>query len=144
MADRKVQVFFYGSFMSLKVLQDAGLKKRAFAPACIHGYELTMQPHANLSESGDGIVFGILANMTHKELGMLYDSHASTITHATYQPEAMMVFTRGGKMVPALVYMAADEEAGAPDEAYVDDILKSCTSYGFPSWYLERIASFKP
>ncbi|NVJ97076.1 MAG: gamma-glutamylcyclotransferase [Alphaproteobacteria bacterium] len=143
MADRKVQVFFYGSFISLKVLEEAGLKKRPFAPACVHGYELVIQPHANLVEGGDGVVYGILANMTHAELDILYNTHIKNFASATYRPEAMMVFTRGGKMVPALVYISSDMKPGFADNEYVDKVLKAATSYGFPKWYLERIEAFK-
>ncbi|NVJ70543.1 MAG: gamma-glutamylcyclotransferase, partial [Alphaproteobacteria bacterium] len=135
MANRKVQVFFYGSFISLSVLEEAGIKKRAFAPACIQGYEMLMQPHANLHENGDGIVYGILANLTHDELDTLYHSHIETITTATYKPEAMLVHTRGGKIVPALVYVSDDMEPKQAENAYIDKVLKAATSYGFPKWY---------
>lgn len=141
--DRKVQVFFYGSFISLSVLEGAGLKKRAFAPASVHGYELVIQPSANMVEAGDGVVYGILANLTHAELETLYGKHLGTFTEATYQPEAMMVFTRGGKMTPAMVYISHDMKPGFADNDYVDRILKAATSYGFPKWYLERIECFK-
>lgn len=143
MAERKVQVFFYGSFMNLKVLEEAGLKKRPFAPACIHGYELTVQPHANITESGDGVVYGILANMTHSELEVLYGGHLASITDAPYHPEAMLVFTRGGKIAPAMVYIATDMKPGIADGAYIDRLIKAASDYGFPAWYRERIASFK-
>lgn len=142
-ADRKVQVFFYGSFMNLKVLEEAGLKKRPFAPACVHGYELVVQPHANITEAGDGVVYGILANMTHAELDDLYGKTLGSFTDATYQPEAMLVFTRGGKIAPAMVYVAHDMKPGIADGAYVDRLIKAASDYGFPDWYRERIASFK-
>lgn len=144
MADRKVQVFFYGSFISLNALEAAGLTKRAFAPACINGYELVIQPHANIVEGGDGIVYGILANMTHAELDELYAKYISSLTNATYHPEAVLVSTRGGKIAPALVYICHKMEPGLADPAYIDTIVKAATSYGFPKWYVERISSFRP
>jgi cation transport regulator ChaC len=144
MADRKVQVFFYGSFITLNAFENAGLKKRAFAPAAVHGYELVIQPHATMVEAGDGVVYGTLANMTHKELDVLYGEHMATFTDAAYAPEAMMVTTRGGKIVPAMVYICTNMKPGIADKAYVDQILKAASSYGFPAWYQERIASFRP
>ena len=143
MAARKVQVFFYGSFMNLRVLEEAGIPKRPFAPAAIHGYELVIQPHANITEAGDGVVYGILANITHAELETLYSTHLGTITTAHYLPEATLVSTRGGKIVPAMVYIAHDMTPALADNAYVDRILKPASDYGFPSWYQERIAAFK-
>lgn len=144
MADRKVQVFFYGSFISLSVLEAAGLKKRAFAPAAVNGFELVIQPHANMVEGGDGVVYGILANLTHAELDKLYGTHLGTFTSSAYHPEAVLVSTRGGKIAPAMTYICQDMEPGIAEAAYVDKILKAATSYGFPKWYVERIASFKP
>ena len=142
MADRKLQVFFYGGYMNMKVLEDAGIKKRAFAPASIHGYELVIQPYANIIEAGDGVVYGILANMTHAELATLYGDNIK-LTGTPYLPEAMLVFTRGGKIAPAMVYIAKGMIPGNADNAYVDGILKPAETYGFPAWYREKIASFK-
>lgn len=144
MADRKVQVFFYGSFINLQVLEEAGLKKRAFAPACIHGYEMLMQPVANLRENGDGVVYGILVNLTHAELDTLYTKHIATITDYVYKPEAIFVATRGGKIVPALVYVCDNMKPEQAENAYIDKVLKAATSYGFPGWYLDHIKSHRP
>lgn len=141
-SDRKVQVFFYGSFMSLPMLQKAGIAKRPFAPASITGFELIIAPHANLVESGDGVVYGILANMTHVELIQLYQTHRIKLTDTPYLPEAVMVHTRGGKMLPAMVYMAATEMSGKPDPEYLKLMADAARNYGFPKWYQDRIASF--
>ncbi|WP_417449338.1 gamma-glutamylcyclotransferase [Kordiimonas sp.] len=143
MADRKLQVFFYGGYMNMKVLEDAGIKKRAFAPASINGYELVIQPYANIVEAGDGVVYGILANMTHAELATLYGDNINKLTGTAYLPEAMLVFTRGGKIAPAIVYIADDMTPGKADNDYVDSILKPAEAYGFPAWYREKITAFK-
>lgn len=142
MSARKVQVFFYGSFMSLPMLEKAGIAKRAFAPASISGFELVVSPHANLVDSGDGVVYGILANMTHVELIKLYQTHRLKLTDTPYMPEAVMVHTRGGKMVPAMVYMGTEETSGKPDPTYINLMLKAAKDYGFPRWYQDHIASF--
>lgn len=143
MAERKLQVFFYGGYMNMKTLEDLGVAKRAFAPASIHGYELVIQPHANIVEAGDGVVYGILANMTHAELDKLYGDNINQRLGVPYLPEAMLVFTRGGKITPAIVYVAHDMKPGFADSDYVDTIMKPAETYGFPRWYIERIASFK-
>lgn len=142
MRARKVQVFFYGSFMSLPVLQEAGIAKRAFAPASICGFEMVIAPHATLVDAGDGVVFGILANLTHAELEKLYSSHAATITDTNYLPEAVLVQTRGGKMVSAMTYISAETEGGKPDKSYMNLMKKAARDYGFPKWYQAHIASF--
>lgn len=142
MRARKVQVFFYGSFMSLPVLEAAGINKRAFAPAHISGFEIVIAPHATLVEAGDSIVYGILANLTHSELEKLYTSHAATITDMQYRPEAVLVHTRGGKTVPAMTYISTDAAGTAPDASYMNNMKKTAKDYGFPRWYQDHIASF--
>lgn len=144
MNDRKIQVFLYGSSINLDVLSKAGLKKRAFAPAMLLGFELTIQPVANLVENGDGVVFGILANFTHSEIETLVASHTPSLTDAPYQVEPVIVRTRGGRTVPALTYLSADMAPGMADKAYISRILKPAKNYGFPSWYIERIKAFLP
>ena len=143
MRARKVQVFFYGSFMSLPVLKAAGIGKRAFAPAAVPGFEMVISPHATLVDAGDGVVYGILANLTHAELDKLYTTHATKITGALYQPEAVTVHTRGGKMVPAMTYISTETEGGKPEKAYINLIKKAAKDYGFPKWYQAHIASFE-
>jgi len=144
MAARKVQIFFYGSYINLSVLEEAGIKRRAFAPAAVHGFEIQVKPLANLVEGGDGVVYGILANLTHEELDKIYRHATGAMKGHIYEPEAVIVHTRGGKTVPAMVYICHDMETEAPDPAYVDRILKSARDYGFPKWYQERLAGFKP
>ncbi|MCJ9428603.1 gamma-glutamylcyclotransferase [Kordiimonas marina] len=143
MAARKVQVFFYGSYINLSALEEAGIKRRAFAPAAIHGFVIEVKPLANLVEGGDGVVYGILANLTHDELDQIYRHATDTLKGHVYNPEAVIVHTRGGKTVPAMVYICHEMEAGKADPAYVERILESARSYGFPKWYQERLASFK-
>lgn len=142
MQARKVQVFFYGSFMSLPKMQEAGLAKRAFAPAHITGFELVITPHANLIDAGDGVVYGILANMTHTELIQLYKTHALKMTEVPYLPEPVMVHTRGGKIVPAITYISTEFPGGKPDPDYLALMAKAAKDYGFPRWYQDHIAAF--
>lgn len=143
MIERKIQVFLYGSAINLDVLSKAGLKKRAFAPASLAGFDLVVQPVANLVENGDGVVFGILANFTHEEIATLTDNHTPSLTAATYNPEPVIIRTRGGKIVPALTYLSVDLTPGFADSDYIDRILKPAKNYGFPRWYLERIEAFR-
>jgi len=144
MADRKIQVFLYGATMNLDALADAGLKKRAFAPGMLLGFDLIIQPVANLVENGDGIVFGILANFTHPEMEQLLGNHIGKYTKAEYLPEPVLIRTRGGKIVPALTYMSTDLKPGFAEADYIDLIAGPAKKYGFPKWYLERIDAFKP
>jgi len=144
MGERKIQVFLYGSSINLDVLSKAGLKKRAFAPAALAGFDLIIQPVANLAENGDGVVYGILANFTHEEIRILTGSHTPSLTTATYNPEPVIVRTRGGKIVPAITYISVDMTPVSADNEYINQLLKPAQNYGFPRWYLERIEAFRP
>ena len=144
MSERKIQVFLFGAAISLKTLEDAGLAKRAFAPACIMGFDLVIQPIANLVEAGDGIVYGILANFTHAELATLSAYHLSEITSADFFVEPVLVQTRGGKIVPAITHISTNLPPAHADEKYIDGIVKAASTYGFPKWYMERIEKFRP
>jgi cation transport regulator ChaC len=143
MAARKIQVFLYGSAINLDVLSKTGLKKRAFAPAMLAGFDLIIQPVANLAENGDGTVYGILANFTHEEIEALVGNHTQSLTEATYHPEPVIVRTRGGKIVPAITYISTDLKPGFADSDYIDRIIKPAKNYGFPVWYLDRIEAFR-
>ena len=143
MSERKVHVFFYGPFMSRELLEKAGVSKRAFAPATLPGFDFVIAPRATLVDSGDGVVYGILANLTHNELLKLYKTHLPAQTETPYLPEAVLVKTRGGKIVPATVYLASETVTGTPSNEYVDNLAQIADSYGFPQWYVERIQSFK-
>ncbi len=144
MVERKIQVFFYGALMSSDVMQSLGIKRRAFAPAQISGYELIIGSSATLVDSGDGIVYGILANLTHTELKQVYESHTSSVGLAGYVPEPVLVQTRGGKVVASLTYIMPEVENAAPRPGYVEKILEAAKSYGFPAWYRTHIQRFLP
>lgn len=142
MRARKIQVFFYGSFMNLAVLKEAGLPKRPFAPATLLGFELHIAPLATLVDAGDGVVYGILANFTHDELELLYDKYGKTLTDNPYQSEPVIVHTRGGKWVAALTHLTSDIQGGDPAPEYLESIRKAAADYGFPRWYQDHIAAF--
>ncbi len=143
MSARKIQVFLYGAAISLKVLEAAGLPKRAFAPASITGFDLIIQPVANLVEAGDGIVYGILANFTHAELTILKEYHLSQVTNIDYNVEPVFVTTRGGKIVPAITHISTNLTPASAENDYIDSILKAASTYGFPKWYMDRIEKFR-
>lgn len=144
MTERKIQVFFYGALMSLDVMQAVGIKKRAFAPAHVNGYELAVGAGATLIDSGDGITYGILANLTHAELKQVYATHGTSVGVAGYVPEPVLVHTRGGKIVAGLTYVKPGAEDGSPRPGYVEKILDAAENYGFPAWYKAHIAAFVP
>lgn len=140
---RRVNVFFYGSYMNFDVLAKFGIGERHYEVVQLPGYELTIGSAANVVKSGLERVFGIIVPLTHAELQTLYGSEAQDQLGAQYLPEPVMVVTSTGDLVPSLCYITYDPVDGRPSVTYIDSILKAGRLYRFPSAYIRHIESFK-
>ena len=143
MTESKVATFFYGSYMNLEVLKEVELIPDQVEVARLPGFDIRIQPLANLVRSDQHTVFGILIFSTHPELERLY-SHAKDVLGSVYFPEPVLTQTLDGKLLPALCYLAPVMEPRPPGNEYIDRIMISGRQYGFPSWYLEKLESFRP
>lgn len=143
MIERKVWTFFYGSYMNLSVLKEISLIPERWETAKLNGFEIRIQPRANLVATDRHCVYGIIATATHDELARLY-AHAQNTLGETYLPEAVLVETIGGKWTPALCYIATAMQARPAENDYIDRIVNPAKEYGFPSWYIEHLESFRP
>jgi hypothetical protein len=143
MAEPRVWVFFYGSYINLKVLREVDYTPEKWEVARLAGFDIRIQPRANLVRSEQHCVYGILATGTHAELGRLY-AHAKDVLGEVYLPEAVLAETRDGKWKPATCYIcpAMDPRPGAND--YIDRIVAPAREYGFPAWYIDRLEKFRP
>ena len=137
--NEKVSVFFYGSFINLGVLGEVGLVPEDVRVAKLEGYDILIQPVANLVHSSGNTVFGVVCRATHAELESLY----RRTWVETYLPHPVLVETMEGVRVPALCYLSPSREVTAADRHYLDRILGPAREYGFPAWYLERIEQFR-
>ena len=140
--ETKVKVFFYGSYINLDVLREADLVPDRIEVARLPGFDLAIAPRANLIASDRHTVYGILTAATHRELERLYREHAHGKLGEVYLPEAVLVHTLDGRLVPAMTYICHDMQPRPAERAYVDRIHTPAKSLGFPGWYLERIAAF--
>jgi len=143
MPEPEVWTFFYGSYINLDVLREVDYTPRAYEPAQLPGFNITIRPLANLERSDQHTTYGIVATGTHAELARLYD-HAENILGGRYLPEAVLVQNLSGRWLPALTYIAPKLSTRPASTDYVDRILKPAREYGFPDWYLEHLESFKP
>ena len=141
MTATKVWVFFYGSYINMDVLREVDLAPEEFEVAKLYGFDIRIQPLANLVRSERHCVYGIAATATHDELDRLY-AHAKDVLGGNYLPEAVIVETRDGKMKPALCYIAPDMKPAAARPDYVKRIVGPAREYGFPDWYIVRLESF--
>ena len=140
---RKVWTFFYGSYINFDVLKEVGLSPGEYEVARLSGFDIQIQPLANLIKSDEHSVYGIVASATHEELGRLYQ-HAEHVLGGVYLPEAVLTETKDGKLRPALCYIAPSIEPKPAANEYIDRIVAPAKEYGFPAWYIERLESFRP
>jgi hypothetical protein len=142
MTQPKVWTFFYGSFLNLDVLKQTGLVPERYEVAKLSGFDICIQPLANLIRSDQHCVYGIVATATHEELGRLYD-YAQSHLGGIYLPEPVLVETLDGKSRAAFCYIAPSMETRAPSNDYIDRIVGPARQYGFPEWYVARLESFR-
>ena len=74
-------------------------------------------------------MYGILCKATHPELARLY----SQDWVGTYLPEAVLVETEGGRLLPALCYIAPAPKTAPAAHDYIDRIVGTARKYGFPN-----------
>jgi hypothetical protein len=142
MSEQKVATFFYGSFINLDVLARADLVPDDLLTARLSGFDIRLQPLANLVRSERDVVYGIVVTATHAELDRLYQ-YSEQDLGGRYLPEAVLVQTDTG-FRPALCYIAPRLSDEPPTEDYVERIVTPARQFGFPDWYVQRIESFLP
>jgi hypothetical protein len=143
LADPEVWTFFYGSYINLNVLREVNYVPETWEVARLAGFDIRIQPRANLVRSDQHSVYGILATGTHAELGRLY-AHAKDVLGETYLPEAVLAETRDGKYKPAMCYVCPAMDPRPATNDYIDRIVVPAREYGFPLWYIQRLETFRP
>src|SRR5262249_61539211 len=113
MAEPKVWVFFYGSYINFAVLREVGLVAEQWEVARLDGFDVRIRPRANLVRSDQHCVYGIVATASHPELARLY-AHAQDVLGEVYLPEAVLVRTLAGLWRPALCYLCPAIAPRAP------------------------------
>jgi hypothetical protein len=142
MAEPKVWVFFYGSYINFGVLRGVGLVPEQWEVARLDGFDIRIRPRANLVPSDQHCVYGIVATATHAELARLY-AHARDVLGEVYLPQAVLAQTLAGLWRPALCYLCPEMDPRPADNAYVERITGPARDFGFPPWYIARLESFR-
>ena len=143
MVEPKVWTFFYGSYINFNVLKEVNFIPEKWKVAKLSGFDIIIQPRANLIRSDRHCVYGILATATHNELDRLY-THAKNVLGEVYLPEAVLVEILNGQWRPAMCYIAPSMEPKPAANDYIDRIVKPAREFGFPGWYIEHLESFRP
>jgi hypothetical protein len=143
MTEPKVWTFFYGSYINIKVLKEINFVPDQWEVARLSGFDIRIQPRANLIRSDQHCVYGLVATATHQELNRLY-AHAKDVLGEIYLPEAVLVETLDGKWKPAMCYICPAMEPQPAANDYIDRIVGPARQLRFPDWYINRLESFRP
>ena len=137
MSDRRIDSFFYGLYMDLEILREAGVAPSNPRRAYVEGFELRIGQRATLLPSPGSRAYGMLYALTHADLERLYT--APGLEH--YRPEAVLALPLGGTPTPALCYNL--REAPRPSERnpdYAERLRRALTKLDFPPEYVAAVA----
>jgi hypothetical protein len=143
MKDRRVPVFFYGLYMDFDVLRKYGDIPEVWEAARLYGYDFRIASWGFLTRSEGDSVYGTVVGITHEELERLYGPSNDFLT-LRYVAEPVLVETLEGKWVAALCYVGTSEPEGLVNADYVDRMVALSERFGFPRWYTERLAAYRP
>jgi hypothetical protein len=136
---RRITTFFYGSFMRREVMARGGFQPDHIETAKLSGFDIHLDPHANISRSDQHSIYGILVRATHDELHRLYSMDGVGV----FLPEAVVVETCAGTLLPAICYIPPALGNTPPDLDYLERLVAVARSYDFPEWYVNRLARFQ-
>ena len=137
MSERRVEAFFYGLYMDLDVLREAGVAPSAPRKAYVEGFALRIGRRATLLPSSGARAYGMLYAVTHAELERLYTAPGLE----QYRPEAVMVRPFEGAPTPALCYNLL--EPPAPHERnpeYAARLQRALGKLAFPPEYVASVS----
>ncbi|MCM5681777.1 gamma-glutamylcyclotransferase [Schlegelella sp. S2-27] len=134
---RQIAVFFYGSFIRRDVMARGGLVPDRIEVARLSGFEIHICPHACIAPSDQHSIYGILVWATHDQLRRMYSMDGVGV----FLPEAVLVETANGCTRPAMCYIPPARGDEPADVEYLDHLIAAGREHGFPTWYLERLAT---
>lgn len=140
--DHLIWVFFYGSYINLDVLKEEGLIPGQQGVATLSGFDIRIEPRANLIRNQMSMVYGILVTATHDELDRLYTDHAKDKLGEVYLPEAVVALDNAGRLRPALTYIAPEMNKKPAEKDYVERIVIPAEKYGFLGDYIAKLRGF--
>ncbi|MGH7348180.1 MAG: gamma-glutamylcyclotransferase family protein [Candidatus Rokuibacteriota bacterium] len=137
MSERRVDGFFYGLYMDLEILREAGVAPGNPRRAFVEDFALRIGQRATLLPSPGARAYGMLYALTHAELERLYTAPGLE----QYRPEAVLARALGGTPTPALCYNL--REAPRPQDRnpdYAERLRRALTKLDFPPEYIASVA----
>ena len=138
MSARRIDAFFYGLFMDVEVLRDAGVSPGNARRAYVDDFALRIGRRATLVPSVGARAYGMLIELTHAELDRLYAAPGLEL----YRPEAVLARPFEGASTPALCFNlreAPPQHERNPE--YAEKLLAVLRKLDFPREYLETVSA---
>lgn len=138
MAERSLEVFFYGLFMDREALLEEGYHPGPAVQASLRDYCLQIGQRATLVPAPGRSAWGVVMALPAGEIASLY-SGASV---SAYRPEAVSVSTAEGREMPALCYNLMSWDGGEPDSGYAAKLAAVAARLALPETYVLEITGF--
>ncbi len=136
MDPRRIDGFFYGLFMDVQVLRQAGTRPSNFRRAYVADFALRIGQRATLVPSPGARAYGMLIALTHAELEHLYGAPGLD----AYRPEAVVAHPLEGKAVPALCYnLVRAPEPHERNPEYATRLRNVLADLKFPVEYVDSV-----
>jgi Gamma-glutamyl cyclotransferase, AIG2-like len=133
--EKRIAVFFYGSFMRRDVMARGGFHPAHIEVAKLSGFDIRIDPHANIVRSDQHCIYGILVQATHKELNSLYSMDGVGV----FLPEAVNVELQNGRLQAAFCYIPPARTSKPADKEYLARLITTTQEYEFPAWYVQKL-----
>jgi hypothetical protein len=130
-----VNIFFYGLFMDMGMLQQRGLTPHNPQVARLDGYDLDIRERATLIRKAGARVYGIVTALTHEEIATLYADPSVR----DYRPEAVAVTLADGRQMPAWCFTLPQVTGAHRNTAYAVRLAEVAKALAFPGDYVERL-----
>lgn len=135
MASNIRRVFFYGVFMDESLLNSNGVHLANSQVGYVDGFGLRTSERATLVPERDGRAYGVLMELTAREIAVLY----SDAGVADYVAEPVLAKLPGGVEVSAECYKLPVDQRSGTNPVYAAALLALAVRLGLPDSYLEDI-----
>ena len=136
MANRRVDVFFYGLFMDAELLRGKGVVPQNTRRAAAPGFGLRIGKRATLWQDGNSCACGILMELTHEDIEKLYSDDSVR----AYRPEALLTRLDDGSTVPALCFNLIEApQLNERNSEYATKVRELAHRLELPADYVESI-----
>jgi len=135
MADRRIDVFFYGLFMDAELLRSKGALPQNIRQAAALGYELRIGKRATLWREPKACAYGFLMELTNEEVEKLYSEDSVR----AYRP-AILVQLDDGSRIRALTFnLVESPHANEGNSEYAARLRELARRLDLPTGYVNTI-----